>query len=124
MYVFGQNESVHQTLSDTTPFAFIPYSYTSGRGEGFVVKLKRRLPFRHDSEGGHHVCPSLGRQLLDNNTSQMAVEEFSWAHLLSQLESVQPYAISSENGLKEVEDEVLDYYFGTLATAGFARRWA
>ena len=115
---------MHQTLSDTTPFAFIPYSYSSGRREGFVIKLKRRLPFRHDSEGGHHVCPSLGLQLLDNNTSQMAMEEFSWAHLPSQPESVQPYAISSENGLKEVEEGVLDPYFGTLAIAGFARRWA
>ena len=124
MYVFGQNESVHQTLSDMTPFAFIPYSYTSRRRERFVVKLKRRLPFRHDSEGRHHVCPSLGCQLLDNNTSQMAVEEFSWAHLPSQPESVQPYAISSKNGLKEVEKEMLDPYFGTLATARFTRPWA
>ena len=68
MYVFEQKEVMRQNLSDMTPFALIPYSYTSGRGEGFVVKLERRLPFRRDLGGGCHVRPGLGYWLSNNDS--------------------------------------------------------
>jgi len=68
MYVFEQKEVVRQNLSDMTPFALIPYSYTGGRGEGFVVKLECRLPFRRDLGGGCHVRPGLGYWLSNNDS--------------------------------------------------------
>ena len=113
---------VCQTLSDTTPFALIPYSYTGRRGERFTVKLERRLPFHCDSGGGHCVRSGLGHWLLDNDTPRWPWKS-SHRRLLGRPEFAQLYAISSENSLKKVEEGgVLDLYLGTLATMGFAGR--
>ena len=123
MYVFGQKEVVYQTLSDTTPFALIPYSYTGGRGERFTVKLERRLPFRRDLGGGRCVRPGLGRWLSDNDTPRWPWKS-SHRRLSGRPKFAQLYAIFSESGLKKVEEEegVLDLCLGTLATTGFAGR--
>ena len=68
VYVFGQQEAVHQTLDNTTPFTLLPLSYTRSRWKGFAVQLEWGPPFQHDSGDRRHVYPDLSRWLPDNDT--------------------------------------------------------
>ena len=50
MNVFGQEEAVHQTLGNPTPFTLSPYSYTGGHEKGLPPSIKMGCQFASNRE--------------------------------------------------------------------------
>ena len=68
VHVLGQKKVVHQALGNATSFTFLPYLYTSIRGEQLAIQLECGLPCLRCSGGGRHAHSNLSLWLLNDNT--------------------------------------------------------